>query len=198
MTADMQPLFWRISRTDEQGIGAVSLLMPASENENPAVFPTDVNFLSQKLTHDPRDIRWSDEDSDLFLSLLDRIIDVENETNIELDLNDNVVQGLVQLVALHRFQTPRPADELLGDDLITLREELEIGDLVSLNTQYGRPAAIIVGLDSIDVTCILLDPLNNENQELLVPEQTVLMVNRLAVLAAAFADSDCGHNAVLH
>lgn len=198
MNAEMQLLFWRISRTEEQGVGAVSVLMPASEHEQATEIPTDVNFSSARLEPAPKDLRWSDEDSDLFLDLLDRIIDTDNQSDIELDLNDEIVQGIVQLVALHRFQTPMPLDELLAEDFITEREELEIGDLVSLNTQEGRPLAIIVALDSIDATCILLDTLNDQSGETLIPDHSVLMVNRLSVLPAAFAESDFGEGVVFH
>ncbi|MFC3681129.1 hypothetical protein [Bacterioplanoides pacificum] len=197
MNAEMQPLFWRISHTDQQGIDAVSLLMPASEPGQATEFPTDVSFPASSAGSAVRDLRWSDEDSELFLDLVDRVIDTDDSPDIELDLNDDVIQGIVQLVALRRFRTPRPLDEWLGDDVLTEREELEIGDLVSLNTLAGSPVAIIVGLDSIDATCILLEDLYQAEQ-LIAPMHSVLMVNRLAVLPSAFAVSDDGEGAVFH
>lgn len=198
MNAEMQPLFWRISQTKQVGMSVVSLLMPANAGGDVAEVPMDVSFPSKSSFYEPQDLRWSQEDSDLFLDLIDRVMDTEDRSDIELDLNDDVVQGIVQLVALHRFQTPRPLDELLADDVITEREELEIGDLVSLNTQSGTPLAIIVGLDSIDATCVLLDALMNPDGEILIPDHSVLMVNRLAVLPAAFAVTDHGEGAILH
>ncbi|WP_420589982.1 hypothetical protein [Bacterioplanoides sp.] len=198
MNAEMQPLFWRISQTKQQGMSVVSLLMPADAGGDVAEVPMDVSFPSKSPFYEPQDLRWSEEDSNLFLDLIERVVDTNDRPDIELDLNDDVVQGIVQLVALHRFQTPRPLDELLADDVITEREELEIGDLVSLNTQFGAPLAIIVGLDAIDATCVLLDPLINPDGEILIPDHSVLMVNRLAVLPAAFAVTDNGEGAILH
>ena len=198
MNAEMQPLFWRISQTKQQGINVVSLLMPADAGGDVAEVPMDVSFPSKSPCYEPQDLRWSEEDSSLFLDLIERVVDTNDRPDIELDLNDDVVQGIVQLVALHRFQTPRPLDELLADDVITEREELEIGDLVSLNTHFGAPLAIIVGLDAIDATCVILDPLINAEGDILIPDHSVLMVNRLAVLPAAFAVTDNGEGAILH
>lgn len=197
MNAEMQPLFWRISRAEQQGIHVVSLLMPTSDNGEETEFPTDVSFPSNTVELASRDLRWSDEDSELFLDLVDRVIDLSSEPDVELDLTDDVVQGIVQLVALRRFQTPKPLDEWLADDVITEREELEIGDLVSLNTSVGTPMAIIVDLDSIDATCILLEELRDE-QQLIAPMHSVLMVNRLSVLPAAFSEGDLGDGATIH
>jgi len=198
MNAEMQPLFWRISQTKQQGMNAVSLLMPGDSESQPAEFPTDVSFPSATVHSGPQDLRWSDEDSELFLDLVERVVETEDKFDVELDLNDDVIQGIVQLVALKRFQTPWPLDELLAEDVITEREELEIGDLVALNTTIGKPLAIIVALDSIDATCILLDPIINPAGDLLIPDHNVLMVNRLAVLPAAFAATDNGEGAIIH
>ncbi|MAD46981.1 MAG: hypothetical protein CMI02_04710 [Oceanospirillaceae bacterium] len=198
MNAEMQPLFWRISDQDKSGFEAVSLLMPAGmAGEDPAEFPTEVCFRSNRSTTHPVDLRWSEEDSDLFMNLLDRLMDAEDGEDIEVDLSDSVIQGIVQLVALARFKTPWPTDELTGDDFITEREELEIGDLVALNTRFGFALAVIVGLDSIDATCVLMDSLMS-GDELQVPDHSLLVINRHCVLPASFADSDLGEDAVFH
>lgn len=198
MSTEMQPLFWRISDQDHSGFEAVSLLMPASpSDEAPAEFPTEVSFRSNRTSTHPVDLRWSEEDSDLFMTLLDRLANAEMDGDVELDISDSVVQGIVQLVALARFKTPWPTDELTGDDFITEREEIETGDLVALNTRYGYPLAIIVGLDSVDATCILLDPVY-DNGQVLIPHHSVLVVNRLSVLPASFSEGDTGEDAVLH
>ena len=198
MSTEMQPLFWRISDQDHSGVEVVSLLMPAvTSDQDPAEFPTDVSFRSNRTSTHPVDLRWSEEDSDLFMTLLDRLADEELECAVELNLSDSVIQGIVQLVALARFKTPWPTDELTGDDFITEREELEMGDVVALNTRYGYPLAIIVGLDPVDATCILLDPVFS-NGQVLIPDHSVLIVNRLSVLPATFADSDRGEEATHH
>ncbi len=199
MNAEMQPLFWRISDQDSSGFEAVSLLMPAGPaGEDAAVFPTEVSFPSNRSTTHPVDLRWSEEDSDLFMQLLDRLMEADDEQEIEVDISDGVIQGIVQLVALARFKTPWPTDELVGEDIITELEEIEVGDLVALNTCHGYALAIIVGLDSIDATCVLLDSLMNEEGQLVVPDHSLLVINRHYVLPAAFAPSDQGEDAVFH
>jgi hypothetical protein len=198
MNAEMQPLFWRICDQDSSGFEVVSLFMPAGvAGEEPAEFPTEVSFRSNRKTTHPVDLRWSEEDSDLFMSLLDRLVDASEDESLEVDISDSVVQGIVQLVALARFKVPWPTDELTGDDFITEREEIEVGDLVALNTRYGFALAIIVGLDSIDATCVMLDALMEDDQ-LMVPDHSLLVINRHYVLPASFADTDTGEDAVFH
>lgn len=202
MYAEMQPLFWRLRDADTGGCDAVSLLMPAEQiGESETEFPTDVAFLSQRQTTSVVDLKWSDDDSDLFLSLLGRISIPESEIDqndgITLDISDSVVQGIIQLVALARFQTPLPSDDLLADDVNTIREELEVGDLVAINTHYGFKLAIIIGLDSVDATCVLLDDISHED-EVVVADHSVLVVNRISVLSAEFCESDLGEDAVRH
>lgn len=202
MFAEMQPLFWRIRDADTNGCDAVSLLMPSDDSGEPETeFPTDVAFLSRRRSSDIVDLKWSDDDSDLFLSLLERINppenELEDEDGITLDINDGVVQGIVQLVALARFQTPLPSDELMAADINTLRDELEVGDLVSLNTLHGYCLAIVIGLDSIDATCVLLEDVCDDAQ-ILINDHSVLVVNRMSVVSAAFHRDDLGEEATFH
>ena len=198
MIAEMQPLYWRIQDTDNSGLDAVSLLMPSNDGEPATVVPTDVSFCSRRSGNQAIDVRWSDDDSDLFLSLLERISNDDAEDDgITLDINDGIVQGIVQLVALTRFKTPWPSDELVGRDINTEREETEIGDLVAVNTRYGFVMAIVVGMDSIDMTCVLLEEVC-DGELCLVPDHSVVVVNREHVLPVAFADTDTGEGAVFH
>lgn len=200
MSAEMMPLFWRIAgqESDNNGLEAVSLLMPANAGESPAEFPTEVRFKSDRELKAPVDLRWSDEDSDLFMNLLDRVVEVDQSEDITLDINDGVVQGIVQLVALARFKAPKRFEDYLGADLNIYREETEIGDLVSLHTQYGFILAIVIAMDSIDATCVLLEPLVNEMGHTVCAENTLCAVERVSLLPGHFADSDLGQNEVRH
>lgn len=198
MNPEMQPLFWRISDTDHSGFEGVSLLMPSSEEGGSVtVFPTDVRFPSNRTSTQPVDVRWSEEDSDLFMMLLDRFIEDNALENEDVDISDQAVQGIVQLVALARFNTPWPSDGLDGRWVNTEREELAVGDLIAINTQYGYPLAIIVALDPSDATCILLEAIVN-NDETVMPEQTLLVVSRMDVLPAAFSNADEGEDVTWH
>ncbi|MAR01110.1 MAG: hypothetical protein CMI00_11330 [Oceanospirillaceae bacterium] len=200
MFAEMQPLYWRIQNKDASGFDAVSLLMPSADGEPATLFPTDVSFCSRRSGTQSVDLRWSDDDSDLFMTLLDRVeipeADEEDD-GLVLDINDGVVQGIVQLVALARFKTPWPTDELVAEDINTEREELELGDLAAVNTIHGYATAIVVAMDSIDITCVLLEDICDDHN-ILVPHHSLVVVNRISMLPLAFAESDIGEGAVRH
>lgn len=196
MTTAMQPLFWRISgQTNDFDV--ISLLMPDDDGQVSAEFPTDVTIQAKRRSPDPVDLRWSDDDNDLFMTLVDRVMDLSDESELVLDLTDDVVQGIIHLVALARFRTPRPGEELEADDFNTERHELEIGDLVALNTKNGFPLAVVVALDSIDATCILLDGIDTDSGDT-IPDHSVLVMSRLNVLPSYFASSDQGDSEVRH
>ncbi len=200
MFAEMQPLYWRIQNKDASGFDAVSLLMPSADGEPATLFPTDVSFCSRRSGAQSVDLRWSDDDSDLFMTLLDRveIPDADDEEDgLVLDINDGVVQGIIQLVALARFKTPWPTDELVAEDINTEREELELGDLAAVNSLHGFATAIVVAMDSIDVTCILLEDISDDEQ-VLVPHHSLVVVNRTSIMPLAFAESDVGEGVIRH
>jgi hypothetical protein len=190
MNAAMQTLYWRVANEKNTELDAVSVLMPQEDSGSSQValeYPVDVSFKPSKQHSNPIDLRWSEEDVELFLALLNKVMDFD-QRNIELDIEDRTIQGIIHLVATARFQTPYPADEIEGEDFITYRRELDVGDLVALNTHYGFVSAVIVDLDSIDATCILLDEVVDENDEVLLPGYQLLMMNRSAVLPAEFGD----------
>ena len=198
MSRDMQPLFWRINEQDHQGMEAVSLLMPTNNTDNTAVeLPTSVHLRTKGQASYPLDLSWTSEDQELFMSLLEHNNGKELEGNIELDLTDEKVWNLIQLVALSRFKAPLPIDDMLGDDFICERKELSVGDLIAINTQHGYPLAVVVGLDSIDATCVLLDDITHQEQ-VKVQKYSLLMVNRLSALPAEFAETTTQDGAVLH
>lgn len=202
MHAHMQPLYWRIQNTEASEFHAVSLLMPATDDEPATVLPTDVSFCSHRKDKKDLDIKWSEDDSDLFMSLLERLSlnleDDMDEEGLVLDINDELVQGIVQLVALARFKTPWPTDELVGGDINVVREELEVGDLIAINTLSGNYMGIIVAMDSIDVTCVLMEDIVSEDGQCLMPEHSLLVLNRHYALPLAFAENDLGEDATFH
>lgn len=198
MSRDMQPLFWRINEQDHRGMEAVSLLMPTNDTENSALeMPTNVHLRTPGQSSYPMDLRWSSEDQELFMSLLERVVGQELEGNIELDLTDEKVWNLIQVVALSRFKTPTPVDELLAEEFNCERQELSVGDMVAVNSLYGYPLAVIVGLDSIDLSCVLLEDIVHQEQ-VKAPKYSLLMVNRVSALPANFANTATKENAVLH
>jgi hypothetical protein len=205
MSAVLQPLFWRLANEQNSDMDIVSVLMPrGAEEEKVAIeYAIDVSFKPSTQHQNPIDLRWSEDDSELFMSLLKKVMDI-GDKHIELDIEDSMIQGLINLVATARFHTPWPGDELEGEDFITYRQEIEVGDFISLNTIYGFYSAVIVALDSIDATVVLLDDIISpetvdapeEEQEVIMPSHSLLMLNRVCVLPAEFAEDVEG--SVLH
>lgn len=191
MNAVLQPLFWRLANEQNTDMDVVSVLMPRGEEADKVAieYAIDVSFKSSSKHQNPIDLRWSEEDSELFMSLLRKVMNISDK-DVELDIEDGMVQGLIHLVATARFHTPWPGDDLEGDDFITYRQEIEVGDLVSINTKYGFYSAVIVALDSIDATCVLLDDIMapDSEEEVIMPSHSLLMVNRVSVLTPDFAE----------
>jgi hypothetical protein len=205
MSAVLQPLFWRLANEQNSDLDIVSVLMPrGAEEEKVAIeYAIDVSFKPSTQHQNPIDLRWSEEDSELFMSLLQNVMDI-GDKHVELDIEDSMIQGLINLVATARFHTPWPGDDLEGEDFITYRKEIEVGDFVSLNTVYGFFSAVIVALDSIDATVILLDDIISPDtadapedlQEVIMQSHSLLMLNRVCVLPPEFAEDVEG--TVLH
>mgnify|MGYP000280066606 FL=1 len=197
MSAVLQPLFWRLANEQNSDLDIVSVLMPRGpEEEKVAIeYAIDVSFKPSTQHQSPIDLRWSEADGELFMSLLRNVMDVGDD-HIELDIEDSMIQGLINLVATARFHTPWPGDELEGEDFPTYRKELDIGDFISINKIYGFYSAVIVALDSIDATVVLLDDIISpdtvdapeEHQEVIIPSHNLIMLNRVCVLPAEFAE----------
>lgn len=197
MSAVLQPLFWRLANEQNSDLDIVSVLMPRGPEEDKVAieYAIDVSFKPSTQHHSPIDLRWSETDGELFMSLLRNVMDVGDD-HIELDIEDSMIQGLINLVATARFHTPWPGDELEGEDFSTYRKELDIGDFISINTVYGFYSAVIVALDSIDATVVLLDDIISpdtvdapeEHQEVIIPSHSLIMLNRVCVLPAEFAE----------
>ena len=153
MNAVLQPLFWRLANEHNSDLDVVSVLMPRGEEADKVAieYAIDVSFKPSTHHQNPIDLRWSEDDSELFMSLLRKVMNITDK-DIQLDIEDNMIQGLIHLVATARFHTPWPGDELEGEDFMTYRKEIEVGDLISLNTIHGFFSGVIVALDSIDAT----------------------------------------------
>lgn len=191
MSAVLQPLFWRLANEQNSDLDIVSVLMPrgAEEAKVAIEYAIDVSFKPSTQHQSPIDLRWSEEDSELFMSLLQKVMNITDKS-VELDIEDDMIQGLIHLVATARFHTPWPGDELEGEDFMTYRKEIEVGDLISINTIYGFYSAVIVALDSIDATVVLLDdiPVPDSDDKMIMPSHSLLMLNRVCVLPAEFAE----------
>lgn len=192
MNAALPRMYWRVNQSLESGFNTVSLLLPTSREGKAQEFPVELFFKhsspAAKLSKQ-QDLVWSEQDNELFSGLLTQICDAKDGA-IEVNLHDEVIQEFVHLVATARFQTPIPAEHLEGKDINTPRFELSLGDIVSLNTCYGFVSAVITDLDSIDATCILLDDIENEKNELVVEMYSSVVMSRLSVVREAFSETE--------
>lgn len=192
MNAALPRMYWRVNQSLESGFNTVSLLLPTSREGEAQEFPVELFFKhtspAAQLSRQ-QDLVWSEQDNQLFSGLLTQICDAEQGT-IEVNLNDEVIQEFIHLVATARFQTPLPAEHLEGKDINTPRFELNLGDIVSLNTCYGFVSAVIIDLDSIDATCILLDEIENAQQELVAEMYSSVVMSRMSVVHEAFSETE--------
>ena len=198
MEADMthavkQPLRWRIADVQGTGMDHVNVVMPETspQSNHEILLATDIPSPLQS----SMDIKWSEEDAYLFQMLLDKMLDLNGMDTLEIE-NPEVVDVL-HIVAAAHFLPPVDADYYLEDDLSTVLHEVDVGDLVAINTQAGFKSAVIAELDSIEAVCVLIEPLEVEGQEDLDVYDT-LVVNKHSLLPAEFGNVIPGEEAVIH
>lgn len=177
-------LKWRLADVQGSGSDQVSLVMPqVSGHENREfLLPTDIPSPQSTV----EDLRWSDDDLELFFRLLEKQLGLEITEDMPLDMQDEGVINILHVVAAARFIIPHPADDILGPDIPTIMEEYEPGDLAAINTLDGFKSGIIVGMDSIEVVFVLLDSIENAEHELTYDVYDTLMVNKHSLLPAEF------------
>lgn len=187
-------LYWRLTHNSQLNSAHVSLLMPSQDKQPSEEIPTNLNLAPLKKHLKPIDIKWSDEDQQLFFELLGRINDGEEEQ--VLDLKESYLQEIIHWVAIKRFNSPASFELFEGEILQAERIELEVGDIVAVHTCYGFSLGLILTLNSIDADCILLDGLYCEEKEIL-PEKSLINVSRLCLLPPEYAEEDSAFQ-VLH
>lgn len=182
-------LYWRLTHNVKLNSAHVSILMPAKNKQQKSEeIPTNINLAPLKKHLKPIDIKWSDEDEKLFFELLGHMDDTE-EQELVLDLKESYLQEIIHWVAIKRFNSPTCFELFEGEILQTERIELEVGDIIAVNTRYGFSLGVILTLNSIDADCILLDGLYENNKEVL-PEKSLINVSRLCLLPPEYAEED--------
>ena len=199
-------LFWRLTDDTGQGLGVVTMVLPAEVYGGSNEFQLQTDVIS-KVKHKTSlrnavDLKWSESDLELFLTLIKKMILPDPETEeIALDFSEEAVVAIVHIVAAARFATPVPSDEILNEeDILTIREDFDIGDLVAINTINGFKNCVIVDMDSVDATCVLLDDvdvvINGECEQL--DHHDLMVVNRHSLLPADFGDVVPCEDDVIH
>jgi hypothetical protein len=200
-------LVWRLIDETGQGADVVTLVLPFSPEkpQQAQLLETDV-VASQALPSNPlsnHDLSWSQSDIMLLLTLAQKMLDMATAQDpdtdkITLDFENPTVIEIIQIVAAARFAEPFDLTQVnLGPVIHTTHSEIEQGDMVALPSLDGYPLAVITDLDSVECTCVLVEPVElKEGQTFEIHD--VVKVSRMDLLPATFghvfpADEDVIH-----
>jgi hypothetical protein len=189
------PLTWRLADVKGTGIEFVNIVMPELDplSNQEILLSTDI----PSPLNSTMDISWSDEDLDLFQTLLYKMLDVTDTDAGHLELSQPELVDVLHIVAAAHFIEPMDADEFLAQDIQTVLTELDLGDLICINTRGGFKTAVISDIDSIEAVCVLLEPLDIEGEDVLDIYDT-FVVNKHNILPPEFGNVLPGDEATIH
>lgn len=189
------PLKWRLADMAGTGTEHVNIVMPEldAHSTHEILLATDIpSPHSSKM-----DISWTEEDIDLFQALVEKVLSHEDDPG-QLDLADPEIIDILHMVAAAHFIEPLDADEVLADDVPTVLNEADLGELVAIHTQDGFKSCIIAELDSIEAVCVLLEPLVIEDKQIELDVYDTLVVNKHSLLPAEFGNVEPDAGSVVH
>jgi len=189
------PLKWRMADIEGDGVEFVNVVMPEQDplSNKEILLSTDI----PSPLNSSMDIRWSDEDIDLFQILLFKMLDICDLENEQLELNQPELVDVLHIVAAAHFIEPIDAEIFLAEDISTIHMEVDLGDLISVHTKDGFKTAIVADLDSIEAVCVLLEPLEIDGEDVLDIYDT-FVVNKHNILPPEFGNVLPGDEAVIH
>ena len=184
-------LKWRLADIEGTGTDQVNIVMPELDGLQPKeiLLPTDIPSPHPTAM----DLRWT-----LFFLLLNKMLELNVEGPHPLDLTDEGVIDVLHVVAAARFITPLPAEDLLAEDISTVLQEVDVGDIVAIHCHDGFKSAVIIALDSIDATCVLLDPIDGHEEFFDFDVYDTLIINKHNLLPGEFGNVVAGSDSVLH
>jgi hypothetical protein len=188
------PLKWRLADVEGTGVEFVNVVMPEDPLSNKEILlSTDI----PSPLNSSMDIKWSDEDLDLFQTLLYKMLDLGLHDTDQLELNQPELVDVLHIVAAAHFIEPKDADEFLAEDIATVLCEIDLGDLICVHTQGGFKTAVVADLDSIEAVCVLLEPLEIDGEDVLDIYDT-FVVNKHNILPPEFGNVMPGDEATIH
>jgi len=189
-------LKWRLADIEGTGTDQVNIVMPEMDGLQPReiLLPTDIPSPHPTAM----DLRWTEDDLSLFFLLLNKMLELDVDGAEPLDLTDEGVIDVLHVVAAARFITPLPADDLLADDIPTVMREVDVGDIVAMHCHDGFKSAVVVALDSIDATCVLLDPISGHEEFFDFDVYDTLVVNKHSLLPGEFGNVVAGSESIVH
>lgn len=189
-------LKWRLADIEGTGMDQVNIVMPELDGAKAReiLLPTDIPSPHPTAM----DLRWTEDDLSLFFLLLNKMLEMDVDSSQPLDLTDDGVIDVLHVVAAARFITPLPAEDALAEDIPTLMREVDVGEITALHTHDGYKSAVIVALDSIDATCVLLDPIDGHEKRYDFEVYDTLIVNKHSLLPGEFGNVVAGADSVVH
>jgi hypothetical protein len=190
------PLRWRLADIAGTGVEQVNVVMPEldAHSQHEILLSTDIP--SPHACEE--DIGWTDDDISLFHELLSKMLGIDVDGTTTLDLSDSDVVDVLHVVAAAHFINPCDGSGYLAEDISTVMSELDIGDLVAINTQEGYKSCIICALDSIDATCVLLESIEVSDERRELDVYDTLVVNKHSILPAEFGNVVPGKECTVH
>jgi hypothetical protein len=190
------PLRWRLADIAGTGVEQVNVVMPEldAHSQHEILLSTDIP--SPHACEE--DIGWTDDDISLFHELLSKMLGIDVDGSTTLDLSDSDVVDVLHVVAAAHFINPCDGSGYLAEDISTVMSELDIGDLVAINTQEGYKSCIICALDSIEATCVLLESIEVSDERRELDVYDTLVVNKHSILPAEFGNVVPGKECTVH
>lgn len=189
-------LKWRLADIEGTGMDQVNIVMPDLEGCQPReiLLPTDIPSPHPTAM----DLRWTEDDLSLFFLLLNKMLEINVDASQPLDLTDDGVIDVLHVVAAARFITPLPAEDVLAEDVTTILQEFDVGDIVAINCHDGFKSAVITALDSIDATCVLLDAIDGHEEYFDFEVYDTLIINKHNLLPGEFGNVMPGADCTVH
>ena len=188
-------LKWRLADMAGTGTEQVNVVMPEMDAQSTHEILLATDIPSPHSSN--MDISWTDEDIGLFHALVEKVLS-EDDRPDQFDLADPEIIDILHMVAAAHFIQPLDADEILADDLTTVMNEADIGELAAIHTLDGFKSCIIAELDSIEAVCVLLEPLVVPDKNIDLEVYDTLVVNKHSLLPAEFGNVEPDTGTVLH
>ena len=198
-------MVWRL--VDETGHGAdlVTFVLPEefSDHEGELLLETDIiAHVNGDNEHLPTlDLTWSNDDFQLLITLVSKMLpDDSNESGeVTLDFSDPATIEIIHIIASARFSEPFDLTELdMGPNILTHHEDIEVGDLVTINSPTGYHLAVITDLDSVEALCIMLEEMTDTRRGLPIGIHDAARVSRKDLLPATFGNVHPGEDDLIH
>jgi hypothetical protein len=189
------PLKWRLADMAGTGTEQVNIVMPEMDAQSTHEILLATDIPSPHSSN--MDISWTDEDLDLFHTLVEKILSGHEHPD-EYDLGDPEIIDILHMVAAAHFIEPLDAEEVLADDIPTVLCEADLGELAAIHTLDGFKSCIIAELDSIEAVCVLLEPVVVPEKNIELEVYDTLVVNKHSLLPAEFGHVEPDAGSVVH